>query len=261
MPGHVTRMTTPTLLAAFLVIPALANNRSAEDQPPAEEEEAVLATECAGVQAIADQSWTLYDSDPRPRPFRILPLILSQGEEIGEIPRGQEFTICGRVDRSAWNRRSAWLQVRVEDGGNDTSGFGWITMPPHEADAARFIAAPGPPAPAQNNFPEGQTDPGMTYTNNSPGCSGTQRTADRGWLLYDSNPRPFPLLPLIRSEVHLIGGISTGQQFTICERVDRSTWSRRTAWLHVRVDDGNTNPSLGWINMSREEADSWVPEP
>ena len=266
MPGHITRMITAVLLTALLVTPALANNRSTENQPPAEEEEAALATECAEVQAIADQSWTLYDSNPRPMPFRLLPLILSKGEEIGEISRGQEFTICGRVNKSTWNQRSVWLRVRVEDGNNDTSGFGWITMPPHEADAARFIAAPGPPAPARDNFPEGQTNPEMRHTNNSRGCRGTQKTADRGWLLYDSDPRPFPLLPLILSEVDVIGGISAGQQFTICGRVDRSTWNRRTAWLQVGVDDGNNDPNLasGWINMSREEADrldSWIPKP
>ncbi len=94
-------------------------------------------------------------------------------------------------------------------------------------------------------------------------CIGIERTAEKPRILYDSNPEPFPLLPLIVSEVNQIGAISPGQQLTICSRVDRSTWNRRSAWLQVRVNDGNdgTSRPFGWITMSRDEANSWIPEP
>ena len=58
-------------------------------------------------------------------------------------------------------------------------------------------------------------------------------------------------------------GNSLAQEFTICSRVDRSTWNRRSAWLQVRVKNGDadTNPSSGWINISRAKANSWIPMP
>ena len=94
-------------------------------------------------------------------------------------------------------------------------------------------------------------------------CIGVERTAEKPRILFDDNPRPFPFLPLLRSEVNQIGAILPGQQFTICSRVDRSTWNTRTAWLQVRVNDGHedTAASSGWINMSRAEANSWIPMP
>ena len=92
---------------------------------------------------------------------------------------------------------------------------------------------------------------------------GIERTAEKPRILYDGNPEPFPFLPLIVSDVNQIGAISPGQQLTVCSRVDRSTWNRRSAWLQVRVNDGNddTNPPSGWITMSRDEANLWIPEP
>lgn len=94
-------------------------------------------------------------------------------------------------------------------------------------------------------------------------CIEVERTAEKPRILFDNNPRPFPFLPLLRSEVNQIGAILPGQQFTICSRVDRSTWNTRTAWLQVRVDDGHedTAAAAGWINMSRTEANSWIPMP
>ena len=94
-------------------------------------------------------------------------------------------------------------------------------------------------------------------------CIEVERTAEKPRILFDDNHRPFPFLPLLRSEVNQIGAILPGQQFTICSRVDRSTWNTRTAWLQVRVDDGHedTAASAGWINMSRAEANSWIPMP
>ncbi len=94
-------------------------------------------------------------------------------------------------------------------------------------------------------------------------CIGLEETAEKPRVLFDDNPRPFPFLPLLRSEVNQIGAILPGQQFTICSRVDRSTWNTRTAWLQVRVNDGHddTAASSGWINMSRAEANSWIPMP
>ena len=94
-------------------------------------------------------------------------------------------------------------------------------------------------------------------------CIGVERTAEKPRILFDDNPRPFPFLPLLRSEVNQIGAILPGQQFTICSRVDRSTWNTRTAWLQVRVNDSreDTAASSGWINMSRAEANAWIPMP
>ena len=99
------------------------------------------------------------------------------------------------------------------------------------------------------------------------GCLGVPRTADRGWLLYDSNPEPLPFLPIILSEVHVIGAIAPGQDFAICRRVDRSTWTRRSAWLQVSLRRDPSDPletagsALGWITMPRREANLWVSEP
>ena len=96
----------------------------------------------------------------------------------------------------------------------------------------------------------------------SPECIGIEKTAQKPWILYDSNPKPFPLLPLIVSDVNQIGAISPGQQLTICKRVDRSTWNRRSAWVQVRINTRNdySGPQSGWITMSRDEADTWIPE-
>jgi hypothetical protein len=103
-------------------------------------------------------------------------------------------------------------------------------------------------------------------TNAEDGCSiGLEKEAEKPRILYDSNPKPFLLVPLILSEVSPIGSISPGQRLTICDRVDRSTWNRRSAWLQVRVDDGDGNATgsrrAGWITMSRDEADLWIAEP
>ena len=98
-------------------------------------------------------------------------------------------------------------------------------------------------------------------------CVGIRKTADRGWLLYDSNPEPFPLVPMVLTEVHVIGAIAPEEAFTICRRVDRSTWTRRAAWLQVYVlrDPSDPleprGPVLGWITMPRHQADLWVSEP
>ena len=93
-------------------------------------------------------------------------------------------------------------------------------------------------------------------------CIGIEKTAEKPRILYDSNPKPFPFLPLIVSDVNQIGAISPGQQLTVCRRVDRSTWNRRSAWLQVRVnaDNGDTDHPSGWITMSRDEANLWIPE-
>lgn len=90
-----------------------------------------------------------------------------------------------------------------------------------------------------------------------------ERTAERPRILYDDNPTPIPILPLILSEVEQIGAIQPGEDFTICRRIDRSTWNRRSAWLYVEVDGRptNSNGSSGWINVTRAEADTWIPVP
>ena len=65
---------------------------------------------------------------------------------------------------------------------------------------------------AQNrHFPRG-TNAEITHK-----CQGVERTAQRGWLLYDSNPEPWWFFPLVLSEVHVIGAMSAGQQFTILQ--------------------------------------------
>ena len=93
-------------------------------------------------------------------------------------------------------------------------------------------------------------------------CIGVERTAEKPRILFDDNPRPLPFLPVLRSEVNQIGAILPGQQFTICSRVDRSTWNTRTAWLHVRLnEEAEDTAASGWINMSRPEANSWIPMP
>ena len=108
----------------------------------------------------------------------------------------------------------------------------------------------------------GPTPPVPANAESELECIGIEKTAEKPWILYDSNPEPFPFLPLIVSDVNQIGSISPGQQLTICKRVDRSTWNRRSAWIQVRVNTGNdnTDPSSGWITMSRDEANSWIPE-
>lgn len=105
------------------------------------------------------------------------------------------------------------------------------------------------------------TATGFTAGGRGQECTiGIERTAQRGRVLYDDNPKPVPFLPLIVSEVNPIGAISEGQQLTICRRVDRSTWNERSAWLHVRVDRNTADAQSGWIRMSREEANSWIEE-
>lgn len=94
-------------------------------------------------------------------------------------------------------------------------------------------------------------------------CIGVERTAEKPRILYDGNPKPLVILPLILSEVEEIGAIQPGEHFTVCSRIDRSTWNRRSAWLYVRVHgrpEGSTGSS-GWINLSRAEAETWLPTP
>lgn len=96
-----------------------------------------------------------------------------------------------------------------------------------------------------------------------PACIGIEKTAEMWWVLYDSYPEPFLLLPLIHSNPNEIGRITPGQQFTICKQVNRSTWNRRSTWLEVRVVPGPDAPDVrsGWITMSTDEANSWIPQP
>ena len=94
-------------------------------------------------------------------------------------------------------------------------------------------------------------------------CIGIKKTAERSRVLYDSNPKPFPLLPLIHSnDPQRVGRIDPGQQFTICKQINRSTWNQRWTWLQVRIDDDDVAADgirSGWITMSSDEADSWLP--
>ena len=95
-------------------------------------------------------------------------------------------------------------------------------------------------------------------------CWGIKATVDGLLILYDGNPKPFVLLPLLRSKVREIGIIHPRQEFTICTRVDRSTWNHRNAWLHVHVDGYGGEPNSrrsGWVTMSRQQANVWTPEP
>ena len=91
-------------------------------------------------------------------------------------------------------------------------------------------------------------------------CEGVDRTAERDRLLYDSHPEPWPVLPLILlNEAKVVGSLRTGEDFTICRRVDRSTWNQRYAWLEVQrptdPTDGTTQRT--WITMSRAAANEW----
>ena len=96
-------------------------------------------------------------------------------------------------------------------------------------------------------------------------CEGVERTAERDRLLYDSHPEPWPVLPLILlSDAKVIGSMKAGEEFTICRRVDRSTWNRRYAWLEIQRptdfgDDETTQRT--WITMTRTAANEWVGEP
>ena len=82
--------------------------------------------------------------------------------------------------------------------------------------------------------------------------------------MYNGNPEPRWFLPLLLSEVDVIGAVATGQRFTICRRIDRSTWRRRYAWLEVHMHDSSGDDegfSVGWITMPRNDANKWVSEP
>ena len=99
-------------------------------------------------------------------------------------------------------------------------------------------------------------------------CTGIEATFEKGLVLYDSNPKPLPWLPILASEPRAIGIIQPEQELTICTRVDRSTWNTRSAWLEIRTEStdsagGNVEDSQtsGWINTSQQEADLWVPLP
>ena len=128
-----------------------------------------------------------------------------------------------------------------------------------------LLSLTGAQALAENRSPQNGHSPGGTNAEITHKCQGVERTAQRGWLLYDSNPEPWCFFPLVLSEVHVIGAMSAGQQFTICRRVDRSTWRRRYAWLEVHVHDDNRGDnerfSAGWITMPRANANTWVREP
>ena len=95
--------------------------------------------------------------------------------------------------------------------------------------ALLLINLTGVQAPAEDRSPQSEHPPRGTDAEITQKCQGVERTAQRDWLLYDSNPVPWPFLPLILSEVNVIGTMSAGQQFTICRRIDRSTWRRRYA--------------------------------
>ena len=127
-----------------------------------------------------------------------------------------------------------------------------------------LLSLTGAQALAENRSPQNGHSPGGTNAEITHKCQGVERTAQRGWLLYDSNPEPWCFFPLVLSEVHVIGAMSAGQQFTIWRRVDRSTWRRRYAWLEVHVHDNRGDDekfSVGWITMPRANANTWVMEP
>ena len=100
-----------------------------------------------------------------------------------------------------------------------------------------LISLAGAQALAESHSAQNGHSPRGTNAEITHKCQGVERTAQRGWLLYDSNPEPWWFFPLVLSEVHVIGAMSAGQQFTICRRVDRSTWRRRYAWLEVHMHD------------------------
>lgn len=114
---------------------------------------------------------------------------------------------------------------------------------------------------------EARSVPGSTDGGPPQECVGVRKTADRAWLVYDGNPKPFLLVPGVLTDVHVIAAIAPEQDFTICRRVDRSTWTRRAAWLQVYVPRDHSDPPeprgpvLGWITMPRHQADLWVSEP
>ena len=89
-----------------------------------------------------------------------------------------------------------------------------------------LINLTGAQVPAENHSPQREHPPRGTNAEITHKCDGIEKTAERDWLLYNSNPEPWRFLPLILSEVHIIGAMSAGQQFTICRRVDRSTWRK-----------------------------------
>jgi len=135
MPRHITRLTTAALLVALLSGTGFAPARSAQDIFPAERgDDAETQARCIGIEKTAERWRVLYDSSPEP--FLLLPLIHSNPKEIGSIAPGQQFTICRQVNRSTWNRRSTWLQVRVNSGTDDADvRSGWITMSTDEANS------------------------------------------------------------------------------------------------------------------------------
>ena len=92
-------------------------------------------------------------------------------------------------------------------------------------------------------------------------CIGIDKTAERYWVLYDSSPKPFLLLPLIHSVSQTVGRIVPGQQFTVCKQINRSTWNYRWTWLQVRVNSGSGDVQSGWISMIRDDEDSWLLQP
>ena len=125
---------------------------------------------------------------------------------------------------------------------------------------AAVTAAAGVQAVERHQTP---TPSGEPAAQSRSSCTGIERTAERGRLLYDSEPKPLWFLPILLSEVEVIGAISPGQAFTICRRVDRSTWNRRWAWLQVCVaSNGEENDErCGWITMPLQDANRWVSEP
>ena len=97
-----------------------------------------------------------------------------------------------------------------------------------------------------------------------PPCIGIEASTEKWQMLYDSNPKPWPFLPLIVSNVNEVGAIPPGSKFNICRRVDRSTWNQRSAWLYVHLKTNNGNDSgsqSGWITTSPDEASVWISQP
>ena len=99
--------------------------------------------------------------------------------------------------------------------------------------ALLVISLAGAQALAESHSAQNGHSPRGTNAEITHKCQGVERTAQRGWLLYDSNPEPWWFLPLVLSEVHVIGAMSAGQEFTICRRIDRRTWRR-----HLRLAGG-----------------------
>ena len=87
--------------------------------------------------------------------------------------------------------------------------------------------------------------PGFVLRGDSKCPLSKSHSLSRSFVLYGDSPRPYWFFPFILTGVKQIGRVYPGP-VTICEAVHRSTWSKRSLWLHITVGS-----ERGWVKVGK----------